>query len=129
MNSPHHIATRFYDAMASGSVGDLEETVRKHFSESATLARPESLPGGGVLSGAPEIMAFLGRAAGKVPLVVNKLVADESGENVFASVTITLAGRDTEAVEWWTFTGERVASIRAFYWDTAAMLGVAQARS
>lgn len=129
MNTPHQIATRFYDAMASGSVENLEETVRQHFSEEAILARPESLPGGGVVSGASAIMAFLGRAAGKVPLAVNEIVTDGAGANLFASVTITLAGRDAEAVEWWTFKGTRAVSIRAFYWDTAAMVGVSRGRS
>jgi ketosteroid isomerase-like protein len=123
MRTPEQIAARFYDAMASGSVEDLEEALSENFVDEATLSRPESLPGGGVLAGRPAIAAFLRRAAGKAPLAVNRIMTDASGANVFATVTITLAGQDIEAIEWWSFEGGSVVSIRAFYWDTAAIVG------
>ncbi|MFE3055763.1 hypothetical protein [Nocardia sp. NPDC059236] len=53
--------------------------------------------------------------------MVNRIFTDDSGLNLFASVTITLAGRPMDALEWWTFDDGRVHTIRAFYWDTAAM--------
>lgn len=125
MDSPEAIARRFYDAMQSGDVSALNTVVNEDFADGAVLQRPESLPGGGVVTGREKIAAYLGRAAGKLPLVVNQIIVGESGSELFASVTITMPDREYEALEWWTLDGATVVAIRAFYWDTAAMLGTA----
>jgi ketosteroid isomerase-like protein len=121
--SPEQVVRSFYQAMGAGDVDSLRRVVSETFADSATLARPESLPGGGVLNGAAAIVRFLERAAGKAPLTVDDVVVADDGQQVFATVTIVLGGNKTTALEKWVFDAGRVVSIRAFYWDTAAMLG------
>ncbi|MCG7632817.1 nuclear transport factor 2 family protein [Gordonia McavH-238-E] len=113
----------FYSAMANGDVPLLERVIAEDFAAAATLARPESLPGGGVLNGPEAIVGFLRRAAGKAPLVVDDISVADDGSRVFATVTITLGGTKSTALEQWTMDDGKVTSIRAYYWDTAAMLG------
>jgi hypothetical protein len=45
---------------------------------------------------------------------------------VFAEVSLNLGGTATSAVEWWTFNSGQVSSLRAYYWDTAAILAAAR---
>lgn len=125
-DSPEHVVKTFYRAMATGDVPELERVIAQAFAPTATLARPESLPGGGVLTGSEAIVAFLRRAAGKAPLVVDDIAVADDGNRVFATVTITLGGMTATALEQWTVDDGKVSSIRAYYWDTAAMLGTAR---
>ena len=125
-DSPEQIVRTFYRAMATGDVPLLERVISGAFAATATLARPESLPGGGVLDGHEAIVGFLRRAAGKAPLVVDDISVADDGSRVFATVTITLGGTTSTALEQWTVDDGKVTSIRAYYWDTAAMLGPAR---
>jgi ketosteroid isomerase-like protein len=115
----------FYDLLAQGRGDDIALFVEANFADTATLSRPESLPGGGSLAGAPGIAKFMRAAAsGVAGLTVQSVHQSDSSDevNVFAEVALDLGGTATTAVEWWTFTAGRVTSLRAFYWDTAAIL-------
>jgi hypothetical protein len=52
--------------------------------------------------------------------------ASRDSVDVFADIALDLGGTATTAVEWWTFTASRVTSMRAYYWDTAAILAAAR---
>lgn len=125
-DSPESVVRTFYGAMATGDISLLERVIAEAFASTASLARPESLPGGGVLDGAVAIVGFLRRAAGRAPLVVDEISVADDGNRVFATVTITLGGTKSTALEQWTIDDGKVTSIRAYYWDTAAMLGPAR---
>ncbi|MGM5069145.1 nuclear transport factor 2 family protein [Rhodococcus qingshengii] len=118
-----HIASMFYDAVAGGDVPALREVVSSSFAEDAWLRRPESLPGGGVCDGRDHILAFMEKAVGKVPLVVRAIDVNGAGTEAYAHIEITLGETSTSALEWWSYAGGQVVSVKAFYWDTAAMVG------
>jgi hypothetical protein len=115
----------FYDLLLEGRGDDIASFVESNFAEDATLSRPESLPGGGSLTGAKRIAKFMRAAASGVAGLTLRSVhhSPSSHEvNVFAEVAFTLDGTATTAIEWWTFTAAGVTSLRAYYWDTAAIL-------
>jgi ketosteroid isomerase-like protein len=115
----------FYDLLVQGRGDDVAKFVEAHFAEDATLSRPESLPGGGSLTGARGIGKFMRAAASGVAGLSLQSVHESSSTdevNVFAQVVLDLGGAATEAIEWWTFAGEKVTSLRAYYWDTAAII-------
>lgn len=118
----------FYELLAQGRGDDILAFVEANFAADAVLRRPESLPGGGMLAGAARIAKMMrAAAAGVAGLHVSSVHYSESadGVQVFADVTLELAGIETTALEWWTFTGSQVSSLRAYYWDTAAILASA----
>jgi len=115
----------FYDLLDQGRGDDVARFVEANFAEDATLSRPESLPGGGSLTGAKSIAKFMrAAAAGVAGLSLRSVHQSPSSNeiNVFAEVALTLGGTATTAIEWWTFTPAGVTSLRAYYWDTAAIL-------
>lgn len=115
----------FYDLLAHGRGDDVAQFVEANFADDATLSRPESLPGGGSLTGAKGIAKFMRAAASGVAGLTLRSVhqsPSSNGVSVFAEVALNLGGASTTAVEWWTFTAERVTSLRAYYWDTAAII-------
>ena len=119
----------FYDLLAHGRGDDVANFVEANFADDATLSRPESLPGGGSLTGAKGIAKFMRAAASAVAGLTLQSVHQSSSSNevsVFAEIALDLGGTATTAIEWWTFTGEDVTSIRAYYWDTAAILAAAK---
>jgi ketosteroid isomerase-like protein len=119
----------FYDLLIQGRGDDVAKFVEANFAEDATLTRPESLPGGGALQGAKGIAKFMRAAASAVAGLSLQSVHQSSSPNevsVFAHVGLSLGEAATTAIEWWTFTGERVTSLRAYYWDTAAILAAAK---
>ena len=115
----------FYDLLVQGRGDDVARFVESNFAEDATLSRPESLPGGGSLTGAKSIGKFMRAAAsGVAGLSLRSVHQSASSDeiNVFADVALTLGGTATTAIEWWTFKAPGVTSLRAYYWDTAAIL-------
>jgi hypothetical protein len=123
-NAEAHVR-EFYDLLAQGRGDDVASFVEANFAEDATLSRPKSLPGGGSLSGARGIAKFMrAAAAGVADLTVRSVHRSPSSNevNVFAEVALSLGGTATTAIEWWTFTPAGVTSLRAYYWDTAAIL-------
>jgi hypothetical protein len=118
----------FYDLLAQGRGDDVATFVEANFAEDATFSRPESLPGGGSRTGAKGIAKFMRAAASGVAGLSLRSVHRSPSSNevsVFAVVAVNLGGVATTAIEWWTFTGEKVTSLRAYYWDTAAILAAA----
>jgi hypothetical protein len=119
----------FYGLLADGRGDEVARFVAANFADNATLSRPDSLPGGGVLAGADRIGKFMRLAASGVAGVSLRSVHEtqsSDGVSVFAEVAINLGGVDTTAIEWWTFSSEGVTSLRAYYWDTAAILAAAR---
>ena len=119
----------FYDLLAQGRGTDVAAFVEANFADDAQVTRPESLPGGGSLTGATAIAKFMRAAAsGVADLALQSVHASPSsdGVDVFAEVALSLGGTATSAVEWWTFVAGRVRSLRAYYWDTAAILAAAK---
>jgi hypothetical protein len=120
-----------YDALRARDGQLVGEVVDEHFAPDAALHRPESLPGGGVTGGADKIKRFMVAAATMDgPLDISKLEvhqilehAGEDGEHVLADVRFPVPGGTVNALEWWILRDLKVAEIRAYYWDTAAMLG------
>src|ERR1700757_4645655 len=120
---------QFYDLLVQGRGDDVAAFVEANFTDDATLSRPESLPGGGSLTGAKGIAKFMRAAASGVAGLTLRSVHQSSSSNgvcVFAEVGLNLGGASTTAIEWWTFTAERVTSLRAYYWDTAAIISAAK---
>jgi Ca2+-binding RTX toxin-like protein len=119
----------FYDLLLRGRGDDVAQFVEANFAEDATLSRPESLPGGGSLTGAKGIAKFMRAAASAVAGLTLRSVHQAPSSNevsVFAEIALNLGPTATTAIEWWTFTGEEVTSLRAYYWDTAAILAAAK---
>jgi ketosteroid isomerase-like protein len=119
----------FYDLLAQGRGDDVAKFVEGNFADDATLSRPESLPGGGSLTGSKGIAKFMRAAASGVAGLTLRSVhqsPSSNGVSVFAEVALNLGGASTTAIEWWTFTAGRVTSLRAYYWDTAAVLSAAK---
>jgi hypothetical protein len=122
------LVREFYDLLMGGRGDDVAKFVEANFADDATLSRPESLPGGGSLIGAKGIAKFMRAAASGVAGLNLRSVhqsPSSNGVSVFAEVALDLGGAATTAIEWWTFTAEGVTSIRAYYWDTAAILAAA----
>jgi hypothetical protein len=119
----------FYDLLMQGRGDDVATFVQANFADHATLSRPESLPGGGSLTGAKGIAKFMRAAASGVAGLTLRSVhqsPSSNGVSVFAEVALNLGGAATTAIEWWTFTVEGVTSLRAYYWDTAAIVSAAK---
>ncbi|MUL65857.1 hypothetical protein BOO86_15385 [Mycobacterium sp. CBMA 234] len=118
----------FYELLVQGRGDDVAAFVEANFAEDAVLRRPESLPGGGALVGASRIAKMMrAAAAGVSGMNLRSIHCAESadGVQVFADIALELAGTAVAALEWWTFTGSKVASLQAYYWDTAAILASA----
>jgi ketosteroid isomerase-like protein len=119
----------FYDLLAQGRGDDVATFVAANFADDAEVTRPESLPGGGSINGATFIARFMRAAAsGVADLALRSVHASPSpdGVSVFAEIALNLGGTATTAIEWWTFTEGRITSMRAYYWDTAAILAAAK---
>lgn len=125
------VVRNFYEAVSTGDADAVRALVRERFADDATLTWPDPLPYGGTVAGKARLERVLGRAAGSVELVgVQKLrLVDliDGGDRVAAELEFdwyapngagSLPG--TGAIEVWTFTGDFVHEIKAYYWDTAA---------
>jgi hypothetical protein len=124
------IVESFYDALRARDGQLVAEIVDEHFAQDAILRRPESLPGGGVTAGAEKIKRFMVAAATMDgPLDISRLDvhqilehAGDDGEHVVVDVRFPIPGGTVNALEWWILRDLKVAEIRAYYWDTAAMV-------
>lgn len=114
----------YYAALGDGRGDDVAAMTRERFAAGASLRRPESLPGGGTIEGADRIARFMQRAAGAVAdLTVRSINADTEGDSIDVFVELELSlGSPTRAIEHWVVRPDGVASVTAFYWDTAATL-------
>lgn len=128
--TPADTVRSFYDAVAAKDVAAVTELVQARFHEMCSMTRPESMPGGGTVSGRSRLQRFLGGGTaadvGPADLKIATLAADQ-GEVVaelrFAwRSTPDAVAVETGAVEWWTFDEDGlVRSIRVYYADTARL--------
>jgi hypothetical protein len=116
------------EAMGRVEKSDLRLIVESFYD---ALRGPESLPGGGVTTGADKIKRFMSAVATMEggPLDVSQMVvaeilehAGEDCDHVVAEVQFPLGEGTISALEWWTVRDLKVAEIKAYYWDTAAMV-------
>lgn len=126
------IVERFYAAVAGRDADALSALVDDHFVADASIEWPASLPYGGRVEGAAVLRKiFTGMAAAEKPvgptdLRVGGVTAD--GASVVAELVFTFVpptggpSVDSGALERWSFDGEKVRTIRAYYWDTAALV-------
>jgi len=129
---PAAVVRSFYEAVRTGDADAVRALVRERFAENATLAWPDSLPYGGTVAGRSKLERVLAAAAGGTAPAVgaqNLRLVDviDGGDRIAAKLEFdwiapngTGAVSGTGAVEVWTFTGEQVSAIHAYYWDTAA---------
>lgn len=119
------IVTGLYDALTAGDGAAVAAIVEENFAVDAVLTRPDSLPGGGATEGVGHIARFMKGAAAARPTVRIRGVYETSVggvTDVFVDLTIDMGGGPVPALEWWTFAEDKVVAIKAFYWDTAALL-------
>ncbi|MCV7032529.1 nuclear transport factor 2 family protein [Mycobacterium sherrisii] len=122
---PAAVVTDFYAALSRGEADAAAELVVEHFNDDATLSRPESLPGGGVIEGAAGIARFMRAAASQVrglQLRETHVAPGDGTVHVFAVLELSL-GATTSAIEWWVFDSGGARSVTAYYWDTSALMG------
>ncbi|KQY58230.1 hypothetical protein ASD11_00730 [Aeromicrobium sp. Root495] len=123
---------RFYAAVSGRDADALTAIVDDHFVADASIEWPVSLPYGGRVEGARILRKiFAGMAAAESPvgptaLRVRSVTADDSG--VVAELVFTYVSPSggppvpSGALERWCFDGDKVRTIRAYYWDTAALV-------
>jgi ketosteroid isomerase-like protein len=119
----------FYALLAAGDAAAVGGFVADNFTAEARLARPESLPGGGIRKGAERIGRFMSAAAAGVSgLELRSLHVAPAADSVavFAELGLTLGESTTTALEWWTYADGRFTGLTAYYWDTAALLAPAE---
>jgi hypothetical protein len=124
------LVKHFYTLLASADGSAVATFIADNFASDAVLKRPESLPGGGVRSGAERIGRFMSAAVGGVSgLELRSLHVAPNGDSVavFAELHLTLGETSTTALEWWTYTSGRFTALTAYYWDTATLLKAASA--
>lgn len=125
------IVERFYAGVSARDAEAIGSVVDDHFAEDASVEWPPSLPYGGRVEGAQRLRKmFVGMTASEVKIgpdapQVTSITA--SGDTVAAELSFDWYppgkpdGVPSGALELWTFDGDKVRSIRAFYWDTAAL--------
>jgi len=122
----------FYGALNARDVESLGQIVDESFAPDAILRRPESLPGGGAMEGAAKIKKFMtaiatmeGGPMDVSALRVHEVIehAGEEADHVVVELRFPFNGSPMSALEWWTLRDLKVVEIRAYYWDTAAMVG------
>lgn len=129
---PVAVVERFYTAVSAADADALGTIVDAYFSDDAAIEWPPSLPYGGRVEGKARLRKiFVGTArsdakAGPAALEVVSLTA--AGATVAAELSFDWypPGGTTPvpsaALELWTFDLGQVRAIRAFYWDTAALV-------
>jgi ketosteroid isomerase-like protein len=126
------VARTFYEAVSAGEVDVIAAVVDEHFSADAAIEWPASLPYGGRVEGAHRLRKMFAAMAGsdvKVgPDALEVLSVTADGDRVAAELTFNwFPPGKTESVasgalELWTFEAAKVTGIRAYYWDTAALV-------
>jgi len=132
-SSPREVVKRFYCCVREGDIGGLLALVDEEFSPDVVLHEPESLPYGGLHEGRDRVKQLLsGLASPRSPIVASKLQVDEilvasTPGSVEAFVALSYPwlpfadeSRCVSALERWTFRDQKVTSVAAFLWDTAA---------
>lgn len=118
------VVREFYDAVIAKDADRIASVIDASFAEDASITWPASLPHGGTLTSARTLRKVFGGLAtsegGPAGLTVERIVAGD--DDVVAEVSFDFAGVPSGALERWTFAGDRVTEIKAFYWDTAAIL-------
>lgn len=125
-------AEAFYDALTSKDGAAVSELITTSFADDATIHLPESLPYGGTISGRESLartlgaMASMPRPVGPSEPVITDLATADNGIVARVEFDWFAPGSETSvrsnALELWTFTEGLVQSMRAFYWDTAALV-------
>lgn len=130
------LVREFYRAVAEKDAAALDALITAAFDEDARVVFPDSLPYGGTVSGAAKLARMFTRMAsspvpvGAADLVLVDLV--DGGSRVAARIEFAWyapgseVGIPASALELWTFAGARVREIRAYYWDTAALISGAR---
>jgi ketosteroid isomerase-like protein len=126
------VVREFYRAVAASDADAVRALVRDRFAEDATLTWPEALPYGGTVAGRDRLAKVLGGAAASTAKVgaqdLRLLELADGGDRVAAEVAFDYyppGGADavaSRAVEFWEFADGLVTAVRAYYWDTAALV-------
>jgi ketosteroid isomerase-like protein len=126
------VIREFYRAVAEKDAAELEKLITGHFDVDASVVFPGSLPYGGTVCGAGKLARMLGRMAsspepvGAADLVFTGLI--DGGDRIAVQVEFawyppgSRIPVPSSALELWTFEDGRVREIRAYYWDTAALI-------
>jgi hypothetical protein len=131
-SDPRLIVESFYGALTSGDASVLERVIDENFAPDAQLVRPGSLPGGGTVAGRERIKRMMTAVAAdeRGPLNVRHMCvarvlecAGEDHDDLGVELHFSWQGTPTSAFEWWVLRDLQVTEIRAYYWDTAMMLG------
>lgn len=122
----------FYEALNTGDGRAIATLVDETFADAAAVEFPPSLPYGGVVEGAKRLRRmFAAMASGQISfgprqIDVERLIAD--GDHVVAVLGFDWHPPEgmppivSGASELWSFTDGKVVGIRAYYWDTAALV-------
>ncbi len=126
------VVRAFYAALNGRDVAGLNALVSNHFADDVVVAFPPSLPYGGQLRGAPVVgKVFAGLATSKAnvgpkEVAVRAVLADRDRAVALLDFDwFPPGGGDavsSGACESWRFEHGRVVEIRAYYWDTAALV-------
>jgi ketosteroid isomerase-like protein len=126
------VVARYYALIDAGDVDGVTALVGEFFGAECFVHRPESLRGGGRLSGRDRVLRFSRSAAahsGGPGVMRLGHIFEEVEEPDAVQVVVELHFHNgttwTRALEWWSFRGGEAVSIQAFYWDVAALAGPA----
>lgn len=121
-DAPRSVVERFYRSTTAGDMADALECLAPDI----VLHQAESLPYAGSHHGLAAAAAVAGQIAEVLDLagmVVDDIVAD--GEHVVGLVRLPLRSDPSREMRLsehsWVRNG-KIAEVRAFYWDTAALL-------
>jgi ketosteroid isomerase-like protein len=118
----------FYGALFARDGESVGQLVDEHFADDVVLQRPESLPAGGRVEGARRVRRFMTAVATTEggPIDVAKMtivrIIEGAGDDVAVELGFPFGGEPTTALEVWTVRDLKVMSIKAYYWDTHAMI-------
>lgn len=126
------VVERFYAAVSAGDGETIGTVVDESFADDAAITWPSSLPYGGRVEGATRLRKmFVAMTASETKIGPDRLTVDSltaSGDTVAAQLSFDwYPPGKTEpvpsgALELWTFDAGSVQTIRAYYWDTAALV-------
>lgn len=129
---PVDVVQSFYTLINRGDTTALGALIDEHFAEQAVVEFPPSLPYGGRLQGVKILRkVFVGLAGGNSgvgprALVVENVLGD--GDLAVAILRFDWYAPEANnpvqsgACETWRFEDTKVVEIRAYYWDTAALV-------
>ena len=126
------VVRSFYEAINAKDATMLAAIAEGAFAPGISLVLPPSLPYGGTVEGATKLGKLFTRlVAAPVPVGAHKIrIVDlvDGADVVAAQLEFdwyapgSTHGIASGALELWRFEDERVAEIRAYYWDTAALV-------